>query len=50
MNTHSQSKRYQEALDEFYDIAEEEGADIIVISMKLFLKLGKGEVTGVVLK
>ena len=44
MNTHSQSKRYQEALDEFYDIAEEEGADIIVISMKRFNELTEREV------
>ena len=38
------SKRYQEALDEFYDISDEEGVDIIVISMELFNKLTNGKV------
>ena len=38
------SKRYQEALDEFYDISMREGVDIIVISMELFNKLSKREV------
>tara|TARA_R100001244_G_C5147198_1_gene128993 strand:+ start:83 stop:241 length:159 start_codon:yes stop_codon:yes gene_type:complete len=33
------SERYKEALEEFYDIAEEENVDIIVISMKLFNKI-----------
>ena len=35
------SDRYLEALDDFYEIAEDEGVDIIVIGMDTFNKMAK---------
>jgi|TARA_R110000824_G_scaffold3885_1_gene18606 DNA repair exonuclease SbcCD nuclease subunit len=35
------SDRYLEALDDFYEIAEEEGVDIIVIGMDTFSLMSK---------
>ena len=35
------SERYLEALDDFYEIAEEEGVDIIVLGMDTFNRMRK---------